>query len=271
MKGLAPNLLGIPETMLWTLHNRASEAARSDGSIRDDLALQIYRSLSYDYVRSFGQPDGSHGVRSSVFDTELRWFLETHPDGVVVNLGEGLETQRFRVDSEASLWLSIDVPEAMAVRERFIQPDVRHLHLPMSALDRAWLDHVPAGRAVYVTAQGLLMYFEPREVEALLRDLAARLPGAWLGFDHIPEWLSRKTLRGWWKTAHYRTPHMPWGIDRHRVAPTLSAWVPTLKEIRSLPFVFPRGLSRLLSRVVTRTPWVWRHTPGITRIRFGAA
>ena len=35
------NLSGVPETMLWTLHNRATEAKRSDGLIRDpEVSLQ---------------------------------------------------------------------------------------------------------------------------------------------------------------------------------------------------------------------------------------
>lgn len=58
----------VPETMLWTLHNRASEAARPDGCLCDPKCLQIYRALDYDYVRHFGAADGSHGVRSQLFD-----------------------------------------------------------------------------------------------------------------------------------------------------------------------------------------------------------
>ncbi|NKN34075.1 class I SAM-dependent methyltransferase [Marichromatium bheemlicum] len=263
-----PNLTGVPETMLWTLHNRASEAARPDGVIRDPLALRIHRTLDYDYERAFGPADYSHGVRSAIFDAELRAFLDAHPDGVIVNLGEGLETQRFRLDSERSLWLSVDLPEAIAIRERFITADARHLHLAMSALDTRWFDRVPPGRSVYVTAQGLLMYFDPEAVAGLLREMAARLPGAWFAFDHIPGWLSRRTLRGWWKTPHYRTPEMPWGIARHRIAPTLCGWVPDLVEVRALDFVAPRGAARPLSWLVARLPLVWRLLPGITRVRF---
>ncbi len=263
-----PNLKEIPETMLWTLHNRASEAARADGLLRDERAVEIYRALDYDYKRSFGRADGSHAMRSLAFDTELQAFLAAHPDGVIVNLGEGLETQRFRLDTDQALWLSVDLPEAMAVRERFILPDERHRHLPISALDRSWIESVPPGRPVYVTAQGLLMYFAPQEVEELFRDLAERLPGAWFAFDHIPAWLSRKSLRGWWKTRHYRTPAMPWGINRDRIEPTLRAWVPDLAEVRPLPFAMPRGLWRGVQSVVERVPWIRHRLFGITRVRF---
>ena len=54
-----PNLTGVPETTLWTLHNRASEAARPDGCLRDPKCLEIYRALDYDYVRSFGRAEPS--------------------------------------------------------------------------------------------------------------------------------------------------------------------------------------------------------------------
>ncbi|AHF02492.1 methyltransferase [Marichromatium purpuratum 984] len=266
-----PNLTDVPETMLWTLHNRASEAARADGVIRDPRALDIHRALDYDYERAFGPADYSHGVRSAIFDAELRAFLDAHPDGVIVNLGEGLETQRFRLDSDRALWLSVDLPESIAIRERFISPDARHLHLPMSALDTRWIDRVPSGRPVYVTAQGLFMYFDPEALAGLLRELATRLPGAWLAFDHIPGWLSRRTLRGWWKTPHYRTPKMPWGIDRHRLAPTLRDWVPDLVEVQDLEFVAPRGLTRALTWLVARVPVLRRYLPGIVRVRFAPA
>ena len=262
-------LSDVPETMLWTLHNRASEAARPDGVIRDETALRIYRSLDYDFTRSFGPADPSHGVRSAAFDAELRSFLAAHPDGVIVNLGEGLETQRFRVDSDQALWITVDVPDAIAIRERFITPDERHRHVAVSALDRAWFDAVPSGRAVYVTAQGLLMYFDEAEVAALLRDMAARFPGAWFAFDHIPRWFSRKTLRGYMKTRHYRTPRMPWGINIDEIEPTLRAWVPDLAEYRRLSFRWPRGFSKWFFGAWTVAPVMWRLAPGFARIRFG--
>jgi len=262
-------LADVPETMLWTLYNRASEAERPDGVLRDEAAIGIYRRIAYDFQRSFGRAEPSHAVRSALFDAELRAFLADHPDGVIVNLGEGLETQRFRVKGEGALWISVDVPAAMAVRERFIAPDERHLHVPVSVMDRRWFDAVPRGRPVYLTAQGLLMYFDPDEVAGLFRDMAERFPGAWLAFDHIPRWFSRKTLRGYRKTPHYQSPPMPWGVDLDEVGLTLRAWVPDLAEVRRLPFGLPRGLNRVVFGIWTRLPGLRHKVPGCTRVRFG--
>lgn len=71
---LAPNHIDVPETMLWTLHNRAREAARHDRIIDDPKCLEIYQALDYDYEKSFGKADMSHGVRSWLFDNKLSVF-----------------------------------------------------------------------------------------------------------------------------------------------------------------------------------------------------
>jgi len=263
-------LTAVPETMLWTLHNRASEAARPDGVLRDPTCLEIYRSLPYDYERSFGRAEPSHAVRSVIFDGIVREFVARCPDAVIVNLGEGLETQRFRVPTGPGvLWLAVDLPEAIEVRERFIRPDRTHRHVPASALDRSWFDAVPAGRPVLVTAQGLFMYFHEQDLRELTGALVARWPGVELVFDHIPRWLSRRSLRsrGWRKTGHYRVPPLPWGVGRSQTVPVLRSWMGPDIEVVSVPFAFPRGVRRAVSRSLVRIPGVREHLPGITHVR----
>ena len=275
MNQTVPNLTGVPETTLWPLHNRASEAARPDGCIRDPKCLEIYRALDYDYDRSFGPADASHGVRSQLFDQKIAEFLQQHPNGAIVNLGEGLETERFRFEEPEyaqSLWLSVDLPEAIALRERFIQPDERHLHIPLSALDTAWFDAVPPDRPVFIAAQGLFMYFTEDEVGTLTKAMARRFPGALLMFDYLNTFLSRKTMsdKGWMKTKHYRTPPMPWGLDRDQLTPLFSRWLEQPVEVHNVTFLYPRGFwhwfvpfaEKHLPRLMNRVPGVcWLQLP----------
>ncbi|PAT40149.1 class I SAM-dependent methyltransferase [Vandammella animalimorsus] len=260
---IPPGLRDVPETTLWTLHNRASEAARPDGCIRDPKCLEIYRALDYDYERRFGPAEASHGVRSQLFDERMRAFVAAHPDGVIVNLGEGLETHRFRVHAPRALWLSVDLPEAIALRERFIAPDAQHRHIAASAMDLAWMDAVPPGRAVFISAQGLLMYLREQDVAALLRAMATRFPGAWLMFDHLHPRLSARSLsaQGWMKTPHYRTPPMPWGVRRDALQPLISRWLGQPVAVQHVRFRFPRGPLRWLVPLLERTPFV-NHLPG---------
>jgi hypothetical protein len=135
--GIAPNLADVSETMLWALHNRASEARRRDGVLVDPDSVQIHDAIDYDFAHHFGDPAGSLAARAAAIDRALRQWLERHPDGFVVSLGEGLETQCRRVDNGRMRWLSVDLPDAMRLRERFLTPTARFRHSAVSALDPA--------------------------------------------------------------------------------------------------------------------------------------
>lgn len=265
------NLSDVPETMLWTLHNRANEASRKDGAIKDEKSIEIYNAIDYDYESSFGKSDPSHALRSIIFDKEIRNFLKQHPRGTVVNLGEGLETQRFRIQGADAFWISVDLPVAIKIRERFIKPDQQHVHCSRSVLDRKWFDLVPANNPVFITAQGLLMYFLEDEVKQLLQDISNRFPGSSLMFDSIPVWLSNKTMgKGWQKTSTYKAPEMPWGINRHKMKSTIKSWVDIDRIDTSSYFSagFPRGYGRWLYPLICSTPILGRYIPLITKIQF---
>ncbi|MFV0601691.1 MAG: class I SAM-dependent methyltransferase [Brachymonas sp.] len=260
------NLTGIPETMLWTLHNRASEAQRSDAWLKDDHAIRIYRSIQYDYQRSFGKPDGSHAIRSLVFDEAVHAWLSRHPGGTVVELACGLETQFQRIDDGQVQWYCVDLPDAIAVRERFLPPFERCRHIPKSALDLSWMDDVGTTGPIFVSMQGLLMYFEEEYVKTLLSAILARFPGSTLMFDVIPRWFSRKTLKGFRKTPHYQTPCMPWGINRDKIQRQLRDWGLPLATCTEEPYrkfrVFPWGMTPWFAKL----PWLGTRLPAIVRI-----
>lgn len=265
--GKSVELTGVPETLLWTLYNRAQEAMRPDALLRDPDAVRIYRSIPYDYARSFGKPDGSHALRSRMFDDAIKPWMAAHPGGMVVELGCGLETQFQRCDDGQVRWLCVDVPETIAVRERFLPPTERCQHWPGSALDLSWLDAVDVSRGVFVTAAGLLMYFEEAQVRDLLGAIDGRLRGAHLMFDAIPPFFSRKTVAGFYKTPHYRTPPMPWGISRRMIASMLKAWMPHAERIQTVPYGFYRGVAGRILPVFSRTPGLRNLLPSVVRVQ----
>lgn len=253
---LVPNLSGVPETMLWPLYNRAAEARRPDGLLADPLAITIADAIDYDYARSFGRPDSAHAIRAKKIDDLLRTWLREHPFGQVVALGEGLETQFHRVDDGRVRWLSVDLPEAIAVRERFLPDTDRHRNLACSALDVRWMDEVPTGEPIFLTAAGLLMYLPPGEVRRLLAAIADRYPRAEMAFDVIPHWFSRLTVRGLKRTPHYTLPPMPWALNRDEL-PSMKTWHPNIAEVRESPFEGGRGaFSTVVLRILRRLPWL---------------
>lgn len=257
------NLTGVPETMLWTLHNRASESKRA-GILHDPDAERIYDAIDYDYERNFGKPDGAHAMRSKIFDEALRPWLTEHPEGTVVELGAGLETQFQRCDNGTVNWWCVDVPEAIEVRERFLPATERCRHLAVSALDESWLDEVGDG-PVFVTAQGLFMYFEEAQVRELVTAVFDRFDDASLMFDTIPPWFASQTQKGFGKTKHYTAPRMPWGIKRDDLAPLLRRGSPRVRTVETLSYGGTAWFFRLLLPVVGDAPVLRNMGPTITR------
>ena len=266
---IKPTLKEVPETMLWTLHNRAVEAMRSDAIIKDKRCIEIYKSIDYDYKKSFGKAEPSHAVRSILFDNAIKEFLKDNPDGTIINLGEGLETQVFRIKEDKALWISVDLPDAIEIREQFIKPDKRHIHCPLSVLDRKWFDLVPKDKPVFISAQGLFMFLPEKEVQSIIKDMLETFSSGILMFDTIPKWISNKTMseKGWRKTKYYTTPKMPWGINRNDIK-KIKNWSPKIKDIKEVLYVFPRGLQKWFFKLYLSIPYLKNLAPSGVRTEF---
>jgi O-methyltransferase involved in polyketide biosynthesis len=263
---VVPGLVDVSETMLWALHNRASEAARPDGVLTDPECLRIHKSIDYDFGGQFGEPAGILAARAAEIDRTLERWIARHPDGIVVSLGEGLETQARRVDNGRIRWLSVDLPDAIRLREHFLPPTHRFRHIAISALDLAWMDQIDPSDGVFIVAQGLLMYLQPKVVRGLFTAIAARFPAAQIVFDVVPRWFSRLTLRGLNQTPQYRLPPMPWGINRNEIDRTLRLWMPRLANVTFLDYRPPRGLPHAAASMIHHLPFVRNEVPCLVHV-----
>jgi O-methyltransferase involved in polyketide biosynthesis len=268
---LRVELGGVPETLLWTLYHRAAEARRPDAVLHDPKAVELVERIDYPFEQRFGrgQLGQWQALRVRCFDREIRRFLAAHPDGTVVALGEGLETEFWRVDNGQVRWIGVDVPETVSLRARLLPDEPRRRSVACSALDERWMDEVDASRGVLVTAQGLLMYFEQADVHRLIAACADRFPGGALLFDAIPRWLSAASRRGGVKAGSgYRPPPWLWGIDAAEER-RLAELHPNIAELHALRL--PRGRGVLYGFVLpllTRMPAVRRRMLTVYGMRF---
>jgi O-methyltransferase involved in polyketide biosynthesis len=264
-------LTGIPETMLLTLYNRAMGAMRPELQLCDPEAIRIYRSLNYDFARNFGDPKRGSAARAVTFDRILKDWIGWHPDGCVVSLGEGLETQNVRVDNGRIRWLTVDLPDAIAVRERFLRPTERFRHVPQSALDFSWMDEVSTTGGVFFVIQGLLPYLRPEEVRSLLCEIGRRFPEAELLFDFVPAWMSRRHPQGLALTKYYRLPPMPWGVDHNAVEPILRKWIPNIDSIRLMQYnAGSTKIGKWIVQLIQRVPLLCNKLLGIAHVHFAS-
>lgn len=262
------DLKGIPETMLWTLHNRATEAKRHDTYLKDPECIKIYDAINYDYEKKFGKANDSHPMRSKIFDRALLKWMEKHPSGRVIELGSGLETQFQRCDNGTVHWYCVDVPESIQVRKIFLQETERCRYITKSALDFSWMDEINAEN-VFITAQGLFMYFKEDEVKALFVKIISKYANVEIIFDAIPRWFSKKSLKGFGKTKNYTAPPMPWGVNRNEIEPLLKKWSDRIRSVETQLFGFYHGISGTLLRtgVLSHFPIIKNIGPTITHVK----
>lgn len=276
MAWIQVRLHGVPETALWTLYHRAMDAGRADSGLDDPKAIELVTSIDFPFRERFG-PDlvGLNqvvGQRARTFDAEVRSVLATHPDALVASLGEGFETQFWRVDNGQVQWLSVDLPAMAALRTQLLGEDPpRRRHWAGSALSDRWIDELGAkpDDRVIVVAQGLLMYLQPADVEALIARCAEAFPGGVMLFDVVPRWFSKLSGLGILATpGGYIAPPMPWGMDagRHDRLAALHPGIAAVATVTAPPTSGP--LAGLFIPAVRRVPLARRALPEVIRIDF---
>jgi O-methyltransferase involved in polyketide biosynthesis len=249
-------LTGVPETALWNLYQRAS-AARA-GHLDDPRAVEVLARLDYPFER-FDVPYRGlaarlHAQRVRTIDAALRRVLAGTPDATVVALGEGFETQFWRVDDGRLRWLTLDLPEVVAVRLEVLPDGPRNRTLAGSAVDPEWTAQVDQERPVIITAQGLLPYFERDEVHRMLTAWARLLPGAWLLFDAVTAHLQAVRRRNPLPDG-YRPPDWTWTVDTDELRQLRE--LPGLTDLHEVP---QAGGDRLLG-VLRRVPGLKSQLP----------
>ncbi|MGI5336501.1 class I SAM-dependent methyltransferase [Streptomyces sp. CA-181903] len=185
-------------TSLWTLHHRASAARRNPPLLDDPVAVGLADRCAWPLETWFGPPrsllEQYLARRAVLYDAATAEFLRAHSEATVIALGEGLETQFWRVDNGSVHWLSVDLPDVLALRRAVLPHGRRQRTVECSATDPRWAERTATEAPVLISAQGLLMYLPPAETTALVRLCARHFPRGVLLFDTIPRWMARRSV-----------------------------------------------------------------------------
>jgi O-methyltransferase involved in polyketide biosynthesis len=184
----------VQSTMLIPLYGRMIAGKRFPDILRDAAAERICESVSYDFSGISKIYGGEYAsltcmIRAARMDERARAFIDANPDGTVVNLGAGLDDTFSRVDNGRVRWYNLDLPDAIAYRERFIAPAERCQNIAKSMFDYSWLDEVesPAGAPVLILAAGLFFYFDRAQIRELFSRIVGRFPRGELFFETCSE------------------------------------------------------------------------------------
>ena len=152
------HLTPMQKTLLITLRGREVDARWKRPILHDPLATEIVDRL--DDAESVRLPVGVReavAIRSRMLDRAVARFVGSHPDAVVVELGAGLETRRYRVDAPPTVdWYDVDFPEVTELRNSLL-PHRDNVHaIGSSLLDPRWADAIPGDRPAIAVSDGVL-------------------------------------------------------------------------------------------------------------------
>ncbi|WP_437881702.1 class I SAM-dependent methyltransferase [Pseudomonas sp. LRF_L74] len=254
------NLGPVQETLLIPLFGRAQETSRRNGMLQDPKAVEIVAALDYDFDKWRNTPSLAGAcLRTRMFDEHVQDFLAQHPAGTVVEIGCGLNTRFERLDNGLATWFELDLPDSMALRQRFFHEQPRRHMLACDLQDNDWMDDVAnTGGPWCFVSEAVVIYLEEDQVKNWVKRLNQRFPGAWL----LTDTTARRMVEG--QAAHDTMSTLGvdswfrWACDDPA---QLAGW--GLKLIDSRTFLdAPRELLERLPlswRVLMRwTPWLIR-------------
>ncbi|WP_228973859.1 class I SAM-dependent methyltransferase [Streptomyces sp. DH12] len=260
-------LSSVGLTALWALHHRSLHL---QDPVAERVLLEIRRRQG-PVGPSMGRrtPTMAHYFtqRARLFDAEIRLFLSRHPDAVIVTLGEGLDTQFWRVDDGRLRWIGVDMPEVIRLRRDLMPPSDRITHVACSVLDSDWIREVPDDRPLLITAQGLFMYLRPRQIMDLLHACARRYPGHTVLFDTAPWWFVGLSRLGGLRCGGFRIPSMSSSLSPRGLA-RLRSRLPAGTTVAHVPARHSSGPFRLFHRHGHRVPLVGTCVPATVRVTF---
>jgi len=275
-----PAFTPAQESLFLTLGGRALDSRLPNPFLGDTVADEILTKIGYDIAR-FPQLTTKRqapetkvfdiAVRANRLDEVVRRFVSNHPDGIVLDLGAGLDDRMLRVDPSSTVdWYDIDFPEVIAVRRQAIPQPTNAHSIGADLTDPNWLGDVPTDRPAVIVADGLVVFLTQEDFVSLLNRLRGHFPSGEMAFNlyttyaawavkHLP---AMAAIAGGVANPGFNEPRQPerWVDGLKLIEEILLTRAP---EVAQLPLI-----TRLTSRLAAHSA-VMSRMIGTVVVRYG--
>ena len=243
-------LSGVPQTMLQTVYARAKESS-GRGAIHDAKAEELIEKLDYDFSLADKDTAMRSGViaRTIVLDKLTKSWLAAHSGAVVVNIACGLDTRCDRLAGYAH-WYNLDLPETMAVREKFLPESGTISQIAMSAMED-WGSEISEQNApVLILIEGLTMYLSEADVQRIFKVISRRFEKATVFVETMNPMIAKRFKE---KSIDANNAKFTWGVkngkalanllpgfrcmEEHSLTEGMAVFAPIYKLLDRLPVV----------------------------------
>lgn len=175
---IAKYLGKIESTLFVPMIGRIYASEKFPKILNDTKAVSLKNKLPADYLENNTQNQYTclaSATRSVNVDLYINDYLKRKSNGVIVQLGVGLETTFNRCDNGVNKWYGVDLEHVIEYRKTLLPESEREHYISADAFTNKWIDIVRAESPeapILVTASGFFYYFDEDKVIALLKMLS---------------------------------------------------------------------------------------------------
>lgn len=172
-----PDFSTVEDTLFVPMLGRIYAGENFPHILNDKKALELKKRLPKVIKGQNSQTQYTlmaSAVRSTNMDRYIQDFMKRNPDGIIVNLGCGLETTYFRNDNGHNLWYEVDLPSVINYRQEIIGNNPREELIAADAFGEEWIKEIRKAHPnnpILVAASGLFYYFTETKVMGLFENL----------------------------------------------------------------------------------------------------
>lgn len=240
----------VQKTLLLPLWGRATESKKSKPMLIDETAVRIIDQVDFDFSPLTRNIDELTQIawikRSLICDQVIRKFLAGSPEGVIVNIGCGLDTTFERVDNGKLNWYDLDLPDVIELRRKFIEESERRKFIATSFFESGWTETLQFTENVLFIAAGVFYYFEGWQIRKFLLRLLNAFPGSELLFDvSSPTGVKVANKKVVESSGLDENSYLKWGLENRK---EILAWDSRIRILATYYYfrTFRIGLRNLL-------------------------
>ena len=168
--------LGVVEDTLYVpMLGRIYASENYKNILYDIKALELKRDMPEGLVENDTQTQYTYlasASRSANVDRYIKKFIERKPQGIIVQIGCGLETTYYRNDNGQTLWYDVDLPHVIDYRKELLPENEREKYISGDAFSKKWIEKIRMehpDEPLLVIASGLFYYFEEENILEIIK------------------------------------------------------------------------------------------------------
>ncbi len=197
------NTLSVQEKEIHfsTLFFRAKESKRANSVLHDPVSEVLAEKLNLDISRYDKYPInyGEAVAKTKIFDKAVLSFMKQHPDGIVVNLCNGMDTRFMRLDNGTIRWIDINLQPELLDNHNFFEEHERFIIVKEQPGNFSWLKKIsPMSKTLFV-AENAWLNFHENEIRTLLNGICEHFDSCELLVETMSPVLIKNISERRWK------------------------------------------------------------------------